>query len=341
MQLEDNSIADPAADDEVATRLTILRDAGLSVEDPEAIPNRHHPIPAGMEPVRLLQDYDTSRTTGRKVRCAACAHHQAHNRGFVAEMPDGRPALIGINCGERHFGDGEWGRMHADLRREQDDAYYEARVLPALNQIRASFDRAVIIKGFLKKFEAEWQLLKSSLPDAFDKLHSACRTNEGYLDRYVKRTVAAAARDGTLIQREQIDTVRFGKVPDPRVFLARSAVFDLDSAIGTLRTAKLKLEQSADTKARREAFTQLARGRSSAEEVVEQIRGYTRNTQLDWWFHAVRFLIAEGVYKNGRLLGRTINCSDEWDRSIGDIPQCASGHIARAEELVSTWPSAA
>jgi hypothetical protein len=38
-------------------------------------------------------------------------------------MPDGRPALIGINCGERHFGDGEWARMHVNLRQEQDTVY--------------------------------------------------------------------------------------------------------------------------------------------------------------------------------------------------------------------------
>jgi hypothetical protein len=124
--------AEVPEEDEALTRQKIIPEAGLFVDDPEGIPRRHHPIPAGMEPVRLLKDYDTSRTTGRKVRCSACAHKQPHNRGFVAKMPDGRPALIGFNCGEKHFGDGAWQRMNADLRREQDDVYYAARVHPAL-----------------------------------------------------------------------------------------------------------------------------------------------------------------------------------------------------------------
>ncbi|WP_138995693.1 hypothetical protein [Sphingomonas sp. PAMC 26621] len=263
----------PDRDDEAITRQAIIREAGLSVDDPETIANRHHPIPAGMDPVRLLKDYDTSRTTGRKVRCSACAHQQQHNRGFVAEMPDGRPALIGINCGERHFGDGEWARMHVDLRREQDTVYYEARVLPALNQITAAYDRAVALKGAIKSYEAAWRGLKTSLPALFKLLETACK-NDGFMDRYVTRQIPTIGGDGKPTTKDQIDTVRFGKVPEPWAFGARSVVFDLDNAISTLRTSKLKFEGTADTKSRRAAFADLARGRRMVEDVAKQVRAY-------------------------------------------------------------------
>ena len=334
-------IPSPEADDESVARLTIIRNAGLFVDDPEAIPGRHHPVPAGIRPVRLLQDYDTSRTTGRKVRCSACPHQQWHYRGFVAEMSDGRPALIGINCGEKHFGEGEWGRMHADLRREQDDAYYSARVAPALNQIRASYDRAVALKGAVKSFEADWRRMKATFPDMFKLLDTACGRSDGRLERHVRKMVPTIGRDGRPAEREQIDTITFGKVPEPYAFNARPLPYDIDAAFATLRTAKLKLEQEADTRSRREAFAELAKGRRIVADVAAQVRGYARNADLGWWSHAVRFSLAEGAIKHLSLLHRTLNGSDGWRNDNCTIPHLDLAVLASAQQLVDTWPSGA
>lgn len=328
--------------DEAVTRLKIIRDAGLFIDDPEAIIDRHHPIPAGMEPVRLLKDYDTSRTTGRKVRCSACAHHQHHNRGFVAEMPDGRPALIGINCGEKHFGDGAWERMNADLRREQDDVYYAARVHPALEQIRASYDRAVTLKGVARAFETKWGRMRQEVPEFFQLLDAACKKNEGALVRYVSRMVPIIGRDGKLAHKEQIDTKSFGKVPAPQAFLARSAIHSLDAAIGTLRAAKLKLGNGADTKSRREAFAELARGRRIVEDIAAQVGGYARNSTTEWWASAVKFCLAEGVMTRLSLLHRTLHgSSDGWHVFDAIIPKLESSDLTRFEALVESWPGGA
>lgn len=328
-------------DDEVVARLAIIRKAGLFVDDPETIPDRHHPIPAGMEPVRLLKDYDTTRTTGRKVRCSACAHHQHHNRGFVAEMPDGRPALIGINCGEKHFGDGEWDRMHADLRREQDDAYYAARVRPALEQIVATFDRLVALKGPIRSFEDEWSYLRMALPEFYALLRTAAAKNEGYLDRYVRRMVPAIGRNGEATTKEQIETVRFGRVPAPQAFIASPALRILDAAVGTLRTAKLKFERGADTKSRREAFAELARGRKLAENIAEQVRGYFRNSQIGWWQDAVRFCLAEGAMHRLTLKHRELESRDDYaiHNPHATIPRFEPADVAKVEEMVATWPT--
>lgn len=331
----------PDGDDEAVTRQAIIREAGLFVDDPETIPNRHHPIPAGVEPVRLLKDYDTSRTTGRKVRCSACAHHQFHNRGFVVEMPDGRPALIGINCGEKHFGDGEWDRMHADLRREQDHVYYEARVSPALEQIRASYDRACEMKSFIKAYEKSWHRMKLLMPNLFRVMDAACSKNEGRLERDVQRTVQTVGRDGKPAQRKQTETERFGKVPDPRAFIARTAIYNLDTAIGTLRTAKLKFEQGADTRSRREAFADLARGRRLAEDVAEQVRGYARNASIGWWTHAISFYHAMAGGISVTLKQRAIHPAGGWPNLDADIPTIEESDVRRAEELVRTWPTGA
>lgn len=329
-------------DDEVVARLAIIRKAGLFVDDPETIPDRHHPIPAGMEPVRLLKDYDTTRTTGRKVRCSACAHHQHHNRGFVAEMPDGRPALIGINCGEKHFGDGEWDRMHADLRREQDDVYYAARVHPALEQIKGTYERATALKGAIRSFETEWTCMRLRFPDLFGLLHTAATKNEGYLDRYVRKMVPAVGRDGRPMQTERIETVRFGRIPAPEAFAVKSALRGLDDAIGTLRTAKLKFERGADTKSRREAFAELARGRRLAEDLAARVRGYARNAETEWWSHAVRFCLAEGTMEKLTLMHRTLQTPDYaagWGNIQIAIPRLAPADVANVDAMVAAWPT--
>ncbi|TCP96359.1 hypothetical protein C8J46_10954 [Sphingomonas sp. PP-F2F-A104-K0414] len=334
--------AEISEEHEAFTRQRIIREAGLFVDDPESIPGRHHPIPAGIEPVRLLKDYDTSRTTGRKVRCSACAHQQPHNRGFVAEMPDGRPALIGINCGEKHFGDGAWQRMNADLRREQDDVYYAARVHPALQQIQTSYERAVGLKGAIRSFEGQWKQMRQNVPELFKKLDVACRRNEGALVRHVTRMVPSIGRDGRLTHREQVENVSFGAVPDPGAFIARSALHDLDAAIGTLRTAKLKLESSADTRPRRDAFAALARGKRLVEDVAAQMRGYVLNSSGEWWASAVRFCLAEGTMTRLNLTHRTLRGSnDGWTAFDVTIPRLSPSDLANVDALLGEWPGGA
>ena len=324
--------------DELIARATIIREVGLSVDDPETIPNRHHPIPAGMNPVRLLKEYDTTRTTGRRVRCSACAHQQAHNRGFVAEMSDGRPALIGINCGEKHFGDGEWNRMHADLRRAQDDAYYEARVLPALTQIRAAYDHACTLKPFLEGYEANWRLMKVTLPELHRLLQRACTKGDGAMEQHLSRTVESVRYGGRQQYRTEVETQKFGRVPAPQAFVAPFGAAGLRNAIATLRTAKLLLESSADTKARRDAFAELAKGRRLAEDVAELVHGFQRNSAPEWWAAACNFYVAEGLPGALTVKRRELTWWDGWDNRHWPIPACEPADVAKARQLLEIWP---
>src|SRR3954464_9293020 len=127
------------SDDDFAAETTSRRDAlieaGLFIENPEQVPGLVYPIPPERSLKALVREYETKATLGRKVRCAACPTHTLHYRGFVSELDDGTPALVGIVCGERHFGEGIWAEMRAKLVREQDRAHYLARLGPALRQI--------------------------------------------------------------------------------------------------------------------------------------------------------------------------------------------------------------
>ena len=330
----------PGEVDEAATRLEIIRKAGLHVDDPETIPGLMYPIPAGMEPVRLLMGYDTSKSTGRKVRCAACQHHQPHNRGFVAEMPGGQRSLIGIVCGEKHY-DGQWEHLSAGLRQQQDEVYYEARVLPALTQIVASYERACALKGLIEPIEDEWRRMRVVLPELHSLIQIACAKNEGWLDRYVRRKVHGVGRDGKATESHEVSTVRFGRVPAPRAFLHHNAIHDLQRAVGALRTAKLQMEKNADTRSRKEAFLDLAKGRRMAEAVAEQVEGYHRNANMAWWQGARDLYVAEAYPGRLTIEGRTVELWDGWSSVSANILPCPAEHVARAQELVATWPGQA
>lgn len=78
-------------------------DAGTSefvISKPELQAGLAQEILEGEVPVRYVNRYHAEE----KVRCAFCAQHQAHNRGFTALMEDGRIALCGRDCGIKYFG---------------------------------------------------------------------------------------------------------------------------------------------------------------------------------------------------------------------------------------------
>lgn len=180
-----------------------------------------------------------------------------------------------------------------------------------------------------------------ALPEFYALLRTAAAKNEGYLDRYVRRMVPAIGRNGEATTKEQIETVRFGRVPAPQAFIASPALRILDAAVGTLRTAKLKFERGADTKSRREAFAELARGRKLAENIAEQVRGYFRNSQIGWWQDAVRFCLAEGAMHRLTLKHRELESRDDYaiHNPHATIPRFEPADVAKVEEMVATWPT--
>jgi len=69
-------------------------------------------IESGTKPKEALNRYEAAY----RVRCAFCAGHTPHLKGFTVELEDGRKALCGICCGRRFFGKEEVDRFAADLQ---------------------------------------------------------------------------------------------------------------------------------------------------------------------------------------------------------------------------------
>lgn len=57
-------------------------------------------IPLGEIPAHYINRYHAAE----KVRCAFCDKHTPHNKGFTAQMADGRIALCGRDCAAKYFG---------------------------------------------------------------------------------------------------------------------------------------------------------------------------------------------------------------------------------------------
>jgi len=289
---------------EAIVRQTAILAAGLSIDDPETIPGLVYPLPADAELATLVQDYDTQRSTGRKVRCSACSQHQFHYRGFVVELADGARALIGINCGEAHFGEGEWKGMHARLRQKQDMAYFEARIAPTLRQIEICYPTLVAWREAVGRLEVR-PLLQRVLPDFHRMIVAACRENEGHLHRYRYRRVVEQAANGTERLRKEVETIPYGTVPAPLAYLDGSLRKKLSDASEDLRVAKNLLLGDPDAISLKAAFKRLRNGLKEIEDAAEICRGHRRNLAGQWWHGACRMFTDEAgeqITLNGRTL---------------------------------------
>lgn len=189
-----------SSDDDLAAETTSRRDAliaaGLFIEDPEQIAGLVFPIPSERSLGTLVREYETNSTLGRKVWCAACPTHTLHYRGFVAELDNHAPALMGIDCGEAHFGKGVWAEMRAKLIREQDRAHYLARMAPALRQIELLHPLLRELKKAMGVWGRFCRDLEAILPDLNDDLFEAAERREGRLEREKYRQVTDATSRG-------------------------------------------------------------------------------------------------------------------------------------------------
>ena len=300
----------------------------MLADDPEAVDDLVYPIPPSVEVVNLAQNYDTSRTTGRRVRCGACAHHQWHNRGFVAELSDGRKALIGINCGEKHFGgDGQWQSMTAQLTRRQDQAYLATRIAPVREKIEVCY-------ALLRDWSAPPTLrayIERGLPDFDERIVEACQRNEGYLDSHKRQPRIVSGK-------YEIETVRHGKVPSPSGYVTGGGEHQAQRAMKELRAANQLLLRIDDVRSWRMAFEHLGKGRKHAQDALAAALETVKNWHLPWLQQACAFYEAvtgEGLDLRGRAL---IPRGGGW---LGDQP-ChipdLKGTVTPVERALAEWP---
>lgn len=314
---------------ELVSRREILIAAGLFIEDPEADVGLTFPVPEGVKIKQLLTSYDTKRTTGRKVRCAACKTKTPHFRGFRAELDNGGAANIGIDCGEEISNPGVWQALSSGLSRRQDDAYYSARVGPTLMQL---------------------DKIKNLLPDWLGRINALADFHHDFPFR-LRKELADTVRLGGLMQhdktrklskteskkrsglRSEVYTKTYGKVPSPAFF----GKHDWD---GKARRSFRSISEIRDGIAYANGLPKLVAGfkalrefRKRMEDVHTEHEIALANLSLDWWASACHWANTapqpEGIY---RLEGRTIFfVGDYEDEKVWQIP-------TRAEIGPSLWP---
>lgn len=86
----------------------------LIISHPELQPGLTTVIPPGERPSHYLNRYHADH----KVRCAFCDKHTPHNRGFTAQMEDGRVALCGKDCADEYFGKEDAKKFAEELEKQ-------------------------------------------------------------------------------------------------------------------------------------------------------------------------------------------------------------------------------
>lgn len=302
------------------TRRTVLVAANLFEQDPEMIDGLVYPVPADRRLSSLLRDYDTQRTTNRKVRCAVCPTHTKHYRGFVGQLDDDSLALIGIDCGEQRFGKGAWAEMSAKLKRAQDEAHYQARIEPARKQIAIVYPLLQQWRDALGEWLAFRAVFAQRHEDLFSELREAAVTNEGRLTRERMAWVTVVDEQGNPRKERQPQTETYGRIPYPEGFASRKGDRRLLDAGECLKKANRILADKRDLKSLAEAFRILRDGRKAIDDVEEFHQGWIRNASIEWWGKACDWYNSVGGPGRMRLNGRRLIRANDGNPIVVPIP---------------------
>lgn len=89
-------------------------------------------LPRGSVPTEYLNQYSIEY----EVNCALCARNTPHKNGFTASFPDLGIALIGKDCGRRHFGNHSARTFENNLKRNSDNSIKCMRLLKLAANLR-------------------------------------------------------------------------------------------------------------------------------------------------------------------------------------------------------------
>jgi hypothetical protein len=158
------------------------------VTDPEAQPGLCEEIEPGTRPIGYLNRYHTEHD----VRCAFCAKHTPHRRGFTVELADGRMALCGIDCGRDFFGSEVARGFEKILAKKEADARRDW----LLERARAG------LPEILKEIDRHWKPLERRVQEVLRALP--------YIDPIVLRRHMT---DGGVLAVDDV-IVRWVELPD-------------------------------------------------------------------------------------------------------------------------------
>lgn len=267
---------------EEAARLQSLVAAGLVANDPEAGPGLVFPLPADATIACILGGYDTKRSLGRKIRCAACPQHQPHFRGFRVQLLHGLEANIGFNCGEQHFGEGAWKAALSEYDRRVEEAHFAARVAPALIMIERVMPVVEAWHDKSKAIARHFGDFRRELPDLHRVLLEAARLREGRLETETRVHRKVITRIGREESKMDVDVTLVGRIPFPAFFLGSSPNSSLVGAKQDMGIAVALLTQKTDTASMAKAFRSLQRARQHLQGAADLHEGALLNLNPAW-----------------------------------------------------------
>lgn len=176
----------------------LTESAQFTVNAPDLQANLTAEIERGSVPREYVNRYQADHD----VRCAFCAGHTLHRRGFTVKMADGRIALCGIDCAKEFFGEEIAARFERDLERQISH-----------QALRAVLSRTVLgAPAALRILDQSWIELENDLFAAVraiqewterDQLKRDVSDGTLYLKRVRSTSITTTARDGREIRKKQ------------------------------------------------------------------------------------------------------------------------------------------
>lgn len=312
--------------------------AGL-LEDPGNNEGLIFPLPPDAVVQEIVASYDT-RSTGQKVRCAACPHHQKHFRGFRVALRTGEHARIGIDCGEKQFGKDVWRSVSADFDRRVEKALLEARVEPTLESL--SHVMPVIEDWHRRTNEfAKWMnRFRRDVPQLAVRLAAMSKERDGRLviERQVWRE--GINRNGKSFRHKDVDTRFVVQIPFPAMFLGDTPTRGLNGAMGELKQAISLLNSKVTGLSLASAFRAVQRARNFVNDADRAHRGALINLDPAWlqglcnWANEDDVLASVYQFEDGKLIHDEHGYEDEF-------PWLSPSQLGRsgADQIASVWPS--
>jgi hypothetical protein len=284
--------------------------------------------------------YDTQRSTGQKVSCAACGHSRNHFHGFVVEFQDGSIALVGIECGERYFGAGAWAKLVAGLEHAKRAALYSARSAPAVAKVGTILPRleawaaaAEPLEGFLDELEEEFPALVGQLAKA--------AKGGGSLTREVLIRAQRQDARGSGSERTEFQLRRFGSLPAGELFLSGGIDVDINQASRLLLQAKAALEAEEPTLATQQsAFGLINRAFGMLQDAHRKHSDGRRLFSEELWVTIAKWGNADGGRRGNYRCRRRRFWWSEGDDILGEIaiPPAEAVGPSPWPEIAEDWP---
>lgn len=325
---------------EEQSRRQIYVEAGLTIEDPTAIPDLLERVVPTATPSHAI-DYNTKLTIGRKIDCAACGHKRNHYKGFLVTFQNGDRALVGIECGEKEFfGPGAWERMANQLDQQKRAVLYEKRSAPAAAALERVLIHLATLSAVAHQVDELLSDFAAEFPELWEGFENATK-REGKLIQTTVRAKDIVERSGLGREVRTVEEVVIAQLPCSEIIGAQTMSGRISLVSTRVRLIQKSLTGASVTMVQQaQAFNDIRQCRVQLDEVL---RLYDRSLgYFAWGFW-------EGVAKWGRTAPKragNYKCKNGRFRLVADTAE--EGYLklpstpmpsASRQAIISDWPS--